>query len=112
MNDPQSFLNILPDVTKSMGLDDKASELALFDVWQTVVQNKAPQYAKYTQASRVQTITTPQGQNKVKLLVSVSDSMAASGLQFLCQELCLTMNQYSQETGIKLDSIELRVKGF
>ena len=99
--DPVALERLLNKVSHEMGLEQKANELALLRLWDRCV---AERFRGSTKAVKV---LKKSGQKR--LLVQVAHAALASDLSFSLEACCQALNQYTAQTGIRLDKIELRV---
>jgi predicted nucleic acid-binding Zn ribbon protein len=97
-NDLNSILNT---VAKNLGMDQKAREFAVLQLWPLVVPEA------YKACSKAKAVTY---RGKAAWLrVAVSSGAMATELSFEREELLEALNQYSPQTHIVLAGIELKV---
>ena len=110
MNKPHSFSELIPSLSETLELEKKTAHLAVIDLWQTMLQNTAPQYVSFTEAIKVITKKTNDEKIENILLVSVSDALIASNMQFICDSLCNALNDYTPQTGVTINGIQMQVR--
>ena len=92
---------ILDAVAKNMGMDQKAHEFAVLQIWPLVVSEA------YKECSKAKAITY---RGKAPWLrVHVSSGAMATELSFEREELLDKLNHYSTQTGIVLSGIDIKV---
>lgn len=92
---------LLGGMSRTLHLDEKAKEFALFALWQQVVGGS---FQGRTRAVRL----ARQGE-KLLLQVKVQDSVTASELSFYLETYREVLNEFQPQTGFRLDGIELGV---
>ena len=95
-----SVSQILPEASRQMGLDRKAREWSICQLWERI----AEPFRTMTYARQV----TQQGDQNI-LKVEVFDSVTASGLQYQLPQLMKQLNQYAPQTGMTVDKIDIQV---
>jgi predicted nucleic acid-binding Zn ribbon protein len=98
-NDLNSILNT---VAKNLGMEQKAREFAVLQLWQLVVPEA------YRACSKAKAVVY-RGNKAPWLRVNVSSGAMATELSFEREELLEALNKYSPQTQIVLAGIDLKV---
>jgi|GEM_PF-5107268 len=95
------FNSILDTVAKNIGMDQKALEFALLQLWPLVVPEA------YRTCSKAKAIT--HRGKAVWIRINVSSGAMATELSFEREELLDALNKYSPQTKITLAGIDIKV---
>lgn len=92
---------LLGGMSRTLRLDEKAKEFALFALWQQVAEAAFP--------ARTRAVRLACKGEKLFLQVKVQDSVTASELSFYLETYREVLNTFRPQTGFYLDGIELGV---
>ncbi len=97
----ESLATILHQVSQDLALDEKIGEMALLRLWPTVVPKA---FVATSEAVNVRR----QNQRRI-LIVHAANSATASQLSFSLSTILDSLNGYAQQTGCRLDRIDIKV---
>lgn len=97
----EKLSSILPKLCEEIHFDDRVKEMSLLRLWEQLVPEP---FKTHTSAKAVKKVG-----GKTVLMVHVRDAAMASELSFNLDQFKTMVNDFSGQTGIRLDDIRVRV---
>jgi len=97
--------SILPAVSETLGLKQKTAEFAILALWPVVLSRMGLE--TILNRSKAYKLSVQGG--KTTLRVRVSDAACAGDCTFVMDTVREALNQFSPQTGIRVDKIQVRI---
>jgi hypothetical protein len=99
--------SLLPELSERMGLNQKTAEFAVLALWPVVLDRLGLEALRLR--SKAYKLSVQAGVTTLR--VRVSDAASASDCSFVVDTIKVALNQFSAQTSITVDKIQVRIGG-